>query len=167
MTTREHLIYRLQERYAFLADFLPMLDQIRHGTTDERLRKLEAHEHEELMGEIDTLERALNLLGAQYKLEHNPIDPALQESSRRFKHQMNPSAEQTDVHHILLLNAIAQYVAAGYQGDAELARGIGEQDVALLLEENLQRQHEGYRAMRSLMPAMVREMCRIEAQRAA
>ena len=56
---------------------------------------------------------------------------------------------------------------AAFQGEAEMARAIGEQDVALLLEENLHRQTQGLEAMQAFIPQLMGRVSRSEARRAA
>lgn len=167
MTTRDHLVYRMQEQYAFLRDYLPLLDAMRHEAGDQRLAQLLAQQHEAIRGEMETLERGMSLLGAHIRLDHNPLAPALKEARSRFKQQMNPAREQLDIYALLTLQDLARSLGAGYEANIELARAIGEGDVAKVLEENAQRQQEGYIMVRALMTTLVQEISRAEARRAA
>ena len=167
MTTREHLIYHLQELYAFHRDFLPLLDSMRHESGNERLRDLLHDMHEGLKSEMEILERALNLLGGQYKHERNAVVPGLKEDTQRFKHQMNPSQEQLDIHSALEALKVAHFAIGAYFGDMELARSLGEQDVVTLLQENLQRQRNGEKSIQQYMPALVQGITRAETRHAA
>lgn len=167
MTTRDHLIYHLQEQYAFQRDFLPLLNEMEHGGSDEHLRLLLHEEHEGLRNEMETLDRGLSLLGARFKQESNAVVPALRETTERFKHRMNPTPEHRDIHAALEVMKVSLMSVAEYQGDAEMARAIGEQDVALLLEENLHRQTQGLERLQAFIPQLIAKVSKSEARRAA
>ena len=152
MTTRDHLIYHLQELYSFERDYLPLLMEAAHTAGNERLKELLLVEHEGLRNEMETLERALNLLSARYKQEHTPLVPGFKEATERFKHQLNPSQEQLDIHAATETLKVAQMLIGAYWVDVELARAIGESDVALLLEETLQRETQSRDALHQYLP---------------
>ncbi len=105
MTTRDQLIYRMQEIYALQRDLLALLDTMRHESQVAELQQVLQHQHDITHAQLEPLERALNVLGAQYKMEHSPFVPVYKEVIARFKHQMNPSREQLDIYTLLLLLA--------------------------------------------------------------
>lgn len=167
MNTREHLIYLLQDHYSFERDYLAHLLELHHGCRNERLRALLDEEHIGLRSEMDTTERCLHLLGARYKQERNAVVPGIKEASQRFVHQTNPTRDQMDIHSALEVLKVARMIAGGYEGDIELARAIGEQDVAKLLEENLARQMQSITGLQRFLPKLVTDISRSEASRAA
>lgn len=167
MTTREQLIYHLQALYSLYRDYLPQLEEARHeGDGDEQARLL-AMQHDAIRAEMETLEQALNLLSARYKMEHSAVAAGFKEVTGRFRHQMNPSREQLTIYALLAALSLAHLAVGKYQGDIELARAVGEQDVAMLLEENLRRQTECQRALRAATPKLIQELSAAEGQQAA
>ncbi|MHB9131435.1 MAG: DUF892 family protein [Armatimonadota bacterium] len=167
MTTRDHLIYHLQENYSILRDLLPQLDVMHHQSGNGRLRELLQQHHKTLQGEMDVLERSLNLLSAEFKMERSTIVPALKEATERFKHRMNPSQEQLDIHWATEMLKVGYLMRAAYQGDTAMAQAIGEQDVARLLDENLQREVDDLQAMRKFLAQLLRDVSKGEARQAA
>ncbi len=124
MTTRDHLIYRMQEIYSFQRDFLALLDLMINECAHTELCQLLRRRHESIKGELEPLERGLNVLGAQYKMERHPLPPAFKEITSRFKHQMNPSREQLDVYILLQVINVANLSISDYRGNIELARAL-------------------------------------------
>ena len=167
MTTRDHLIYRLQDQYAFHRDLLPLLDAMHHEAGAEQLRTVLTQQRERIRTDLETLERALDLLGGRYKMEHNVLDPGVHEATQRFKRQMNPAREQLDIYVLLLLISLGELSQGAYWGDIELARALGEQDVVKLLEENNARQTETLHVMHALAPVLIQGVSRGEARQAA
>ncbi|MHB9026302.1 MAG: DUF892 family protein [Armatimonadota bacterium] len=167
MTTRDHLVAHVQDQYAFVREYLAVLQAQRHRCGQARLRELLAQQHADMRDEMETLERVLNLLSARYTMERSPLVRALEETSRRFRHQRNPSHEQLDIHFALEMLAVAQLLIGKYQGEIELARAVGEQDIALLLRENLTRHETNARALRQLFPSLVQGEERGEIRRVA
>lgn len=167
MTTRDHLVYGLQEQYSFTRDVLPQVDLLHHDCASKRLCRVLQEQRDGLRGEMEVLDRALNLLGGRFRDERSLLAPALKEGLGRFRHQMNPSREQFDIQAALLLMQVIQISRGVYQGTVELARAIGEQDVALLLEENLHRQTQGLKMLLTFLPQLAQEVTRAEARRAA
>jgi len=167
VTTRDHLIYQLQVLYAFDRDVLPIMDSMIHEDGNAELRQILQRQHDGIKGELEPLERALNLLGAQYKMERSPITPALKEALERFKHQMNPAQDQLDIHALLLMMHTSHVIISEYKGGIELARAVGEQDVVTLLEENCQRHTAGLNEMENFAPTLIQQVSRQEINRAA
>lgn len=166
-TLHEVLVYRLQERYSFLRDISPRLDDARARAVDDRVRELLHAQREGIRSELDTLDQALNLLGAQYRMEHSAVAMAAREAAARFRAQLTPMPDHLDLEAILETVALAQLVVAAYEGDIALVQVIGEGDLAKLLEENLARQREGLDALRALAPALIADISRRETRRAA
>ncbi len=167
MTTRDHLIYYLQDIFAFHRDYLPLLDAMRHEAAGDELRRVLAEVHESMKVEMETLERALNLLGARIKMEHSVLDAGLKEARQRFKRQLSPSREQLGIHSLLWQMQTAQMTLGAYRGSIELARVLGEQDVVKLLEENAQRQEENLAALVAQAPRLIQEVSYGETRKAA
>lgn len=167
MTTRDQLVFALQDQYAFLRDFLPVLNVLRHDVDNQHLHRLLDQERDGMQGEMETLDRALNLLGARYTCERSPLAPGFREKLDRFKHRHSPAQEQLGIYAVITMMAVAQLLIGGYQGDAELASAIGEQDVATLLEENAQRQQAGLRALQRFASPHIRDIGQAEARPAA
>ncbi len=167
MSTREHLIIKLQEQYAFLRDYLPQLDAVIHQAANGRLRVLLRKQHDEMRAIVEALDRTLSLLGARYTLEHHPVAQAQKEATERFRHRLNPSREQLDMHVAIEALAVEQLLLGHTQGEAEMARAVGEPDVAKVLDETIQRQQTIITALHDCLPALIGEISRTEARRAA
>jgi len=167
MTTRDQLIYRLQDQYAFHRDMLPLLNLLRHEAGASTLRTLLTRQHDEMRTDLETLERVLSLLGGRYKQEHHLLSAGFSEATQRFKHQMNPSREQLDIYALLMLIDVGQMEHGAYQGDIDLARALGEQDVVKLLEEIDHRQTDTVNALRQYAPTLIGGVSRGEARQAA
>ena len=167
MTTRDHLVHHLQELYAFERDFLPWLAEAQHQSTSDRLRYLLLHERENMRSDLESLERALNLLSARYKQERNAVVPGLKEASARFQRQMAPSREQWDIHLALETIKVAYMLQGTFVGEIEMARAIGEQDVAKLLEETQQRQQDGLDTLEAFLPQLIADVNSGETRKAA
>jgi ferritin-like metal-binding protein YciE len=166
-TTRELLIFRLQEHYGFLRDILPLLDTAHQRAASEALRALLQTQREGIRGELDTLERALNLLGAQYRMERSAAASGVREAMARFQAQAAPTPEHYDIAVALDLLKLAQLAIAAYQGNSELVQAIGESDVVKLLEENIQREQDGLTALRDLAPRLISDAVNREFRQAA
>ena len=167
MTTRDHLVYALQNMYSFSRDFLALLDSMIHECGSDELRCVLQLQHDGIKSELEPLERALNVLGAKIKMERSVLVPAIKETAARFKHQMNPSQEQLDVHSLLVTMRVTSLMRGTYQGDIELARAVGEQDIVTLLQENLHRQAAGLRSLQALASTLTQEVGRKEMRHAA
>jgi ferritin-like metal-binding protein YciE len=167
MTTRDQLIFHLQEEYSFLRDFLPLLDTLHHEVGHANLAARLQQEREGIRTDLETLERALNVMGAHYKMERSAVAPGFKEAMLRFKAQMVPPREQIDIFALLDAVKVAQLAIGAYQGLRELARAVGEMDVATLLTENLQREQETVSALLALAPELLRAIGGAEARWAA
>ncbi len=167
MTTRDHLVYRLQTLYSLYRDFLPQLQGMVHECEAEQLCAALRTDHDELRNGLETLERALNLLGAQYSQAPSALAAAVKEETGRLKHQQNPSHEQLDIAAALRTIAVGEYFYGDYTGDILLARAIGESDVAILLGENQHQLDERLAALRTIAAALIADVSRSEARRAA
>ena len=167
MTTRDYLIVLLQGAHALHRDVLPMLDNLRHQSTDGRVQLALQTQHDGLRGEMETAEQALNLLGARFTLEHSVPGRGLKEAGDRFRHQHAPTREQLDVHALLLALTAAGIARGMYQGAMGMAQAIGEQDVAKLLEEMDHRQVIGQADLGELIPRLLQEIEARGARRAA
>jgi len=167
MMTREHLVQLLQEMYAFHRDTLPLLDSLRHMANDKRVRSVLQTQHDGVRGEMETAERALNLLGARYSMEHSILAAGLKEDSDRFRHRQSPERALIEVHALLVVLTAAGIVRSKYQGAMEMAQAIGEQDVTRLLEEMDGREVTGQADLGELMPQLIQEINAREIRRAA
>lgn len=167
MTTREHLVLLLQEIYAFHRDLLPLLDSLRHMASDRRVRSVLQTQHDGVRGEMETAERALNLLGAHYSMAHSILAAGLKEDSDRFRHRESPERAILEVHALQTALTAAGIARSWYQGAMEMALAIGEQDVARLLEEMDTREVTGQADLGELMPQLIQEINAGEIRRAA
>ena len=167
MTTRDHLIYILQEVYSFHRDVLPVLDSLRHMSADARVRSVLQTTVDGIRGELETTERALNLISARYKMEHSALGVGIKEASDRFRHQISPSRAELDVHALQVAVTAAAIARSKYLGATEMARAIGEQDLVKLLEEMDQREVIGMADNAELAPQLIQEINAGEERRAA
>lgn len=167
MMTREHLVLVLQEMYSFHRDLLPLLDSLRHMANDKRVRSVLQTQHDGVRGEMETAERALDLLGARYSMEHSILAAGLKEDSDRFRHRQSPERSLLEVHALLVALTATGIVRSKYQGAMEMAQAIGEQDVARLLEEMDSREVTGQADVGELMPKLIQEINAREIRRAA
>lgn len=167
MTTRDQVIYQLQDLYAFQRDILPLLDELHHESGNGQLRELLGRQRDSLRSELETLEQSLNLLGARHKMERNPVALAFKEATQRFKHQANPSQEQLDLFTLTKLTAVSELMLGVLRGMRELAVAIGEQDVARLLEESRVRLDGHLHTLRDFTPTLLQDIGGAEARRAA
>lgn len=167
MTTREMLVYVLQEIYAFHRDTLSLLDRLHHEATDDRVRRVLQTQRDGVRGELETAERALNLLGARFIMEHSVPGRGVVEASERFRQRMQPARAQLEVLALLATLDAAAIARGKYQGAAELARVLGEQDVVRLLEEMDYREVIGQGDLAGLLPVLLTEHYGGEQRRAA
>ncbi|HOS43396.1 MAG TPA: DUF892 family protein [Armatimonadota bacterium] len=167
MHTRALLVYRLQELYAFLRDMLPQVDAMHQRAVNEHLRVLLGRQREAWRSELDTLEQALNLLGARFTMEHSTLAPALHEAMARFRARANPTPDHQDIAATLDLMKAAHLAIGSYEGASELAHAIGEGDVARLLDENLDRQRESLTVLRDFALGLITAMSEEEGRKAA
>lgn len=167
MTTREMLVYLLQDTYAFHRDVLALLDRYHHEASDDRVRRVLQTQRDGVRGEMETTERALNLLGARFTMEHSVPGRGLVEASERFRHRMQPTRPQLEVLALLTMQDAAAVARAKYQSAAELARALGEQDVARLVEEMDYRQTLGQGDVAEVLPQLIAESYGGEQRRAA
>ncbi|HEX2948862.1 MAG TPA: DUF892 family protein [Armatimonadota bacterium] len=167
MTTRDHLIYHMQDLYSFERDMIPLLLEMRSECNDDHIQQLLQDEGDAMRSEMDTIERGLNLLSTFFRQERNPLVPALKDAYQRFKRQTNPPAEQRDIYSALALFKAQHSCIAAYQGLIEMARAIGEQDVAMLMSENQQRQQRRSDSVQQYIPSLVSGTNRGESRQAA
>jgi hypothetical protein len=167
MTTRDHLVYQLQAHYSCGRDLLPWLDLLHHRAGHEQPREMLAQVHAVLRSQLELLERALNLLGARYKQEHNPFPPAEHEATERFQHRMAPSQEQVEIYALLEVTHWLHWFNGAFQGEVDLAREIGEADVARLLTEGSEQLHAILEPLAVVRGATIRGVARTETRRAA
>lgn len=167
MTTRDHLIHIVQEQYAFLRDFLPVVAEMRRDVRDNKVSRWLECEYTAYTDELETLDRVLNLLGARNAPTQSHLVPGATDTLRRFKELGAPSQEQLTIHAALTLFAVSQYLQGAYTGDVELARAIGEQDLALLLEENARQRAFGAKTWAKIAPAYIRQIGHAETRHAA
>ncbi len=167
MTTREMLVYVLQETYAFHRDALSLLDRLHHEASDERVRRVLQTQRDGVRGEMETSERALNLLGARFTLEHSVLGRGVQEVGERFRHRLGPSRPQLEILALFAALDCAAIARSKYQAAAELARTLGEQDVVRLLEEMDYREVIGQGDLAGVLPLLLAESYGGEQRRAA
>ena len=167
MTTREHLVLLLQEMYSFHRDMLPLLDSLRHMGGDRRVRSVLQTQHDGVRGEMETAERALDLLGARFSMEHSILAAGLKEYSDRFRHRGSPERAILEVQALQIALTAAGIARSRYRGAMEMALAIGEQDVARLLEEMDSREVIGQADLGELMPQLIQEINAGEIRRAA
>lgn len=167
MGTRELLVYRLQELFGFDRDLLPILDVMHQRALSERLRVLLGRQRETLRAELDTLEQALNLLGARFSLEHSTLAPAFREAMARFRARTDPAPDIQDIAAVLDLMKTSHLALGAYEGAIELARAVGEGDVATLLDELLQQQAATLAVLRDFALTLIGEMGGEEGRKAA
>ncbi|HEY3376649.1 MAG TPA: DUF892 family protein [Armatimonadota bacterium] len=167
MTTRDHLVHRLQELYAYERDVLPLIMEMQHTAGDERVCLVLRQMRDELRSELETLEQGINLLSAHVRQERSTMVPGLHEALSRFKHQLNPSQEQWAMHTVLVALTIVYDILGAYAGDHALASATGESDVVLLLEENRRKAQGTQRRLASSMTTLVAENGQHESRRAA
>jgi ferritin-like metal-binding protein YciE len=167
MGTRELLVYRLQELYGFHHDLLPIFDAMHQRALSERLRVMLGRQRDMLRTELDTLEQALNLLGARFSLEHSTVAPAFREAMARFRARTDPPPDILDIATVLDLMKTAHLAIGTYEGSIELARAIGEGDVATLLDELLQHQVADLAALRDFALSLISEISEEEGRQAA
>jgi len=135
-TLKELLRLRLGEMYFAEQELLQLLDALETETQSRILRDRLRGRRDETRRHVSGLEKSFELLGTDPPRSSSPALHGLCEERRTFVREQ-PGAVALESYHVDLLNRIAHYKLAAYEGLVDLATEIGQNDVRSLLERSL------------------------------
>jgi ferritin-like metal-binding protein YciE len=130
-----------------LTKVLPRLQE--EASDPELARGFGAH-LEQTTQHVKNLEQAFQALGEPAKAEQCPGIDGIKKEHDDFVQQHDPSPEVLDA---FLTGAAARtehYEIAAYEGLITMAKGLGEEDVVSLLEQNLEQEQQTLDQVRSI-----------------
>ena len=130
-----------------LAKVLPKLQE--EATDSELAKGFESH-LEQTKQHVKNLEQAFEALGEPAKAEKCPGIDGIKQEHDEFVQQHDPSPEVLDA---FLTGAAARtehYEIAAYEGLITMAQSLGEDDVVVLLEQNLEQEQQTLEQVKSI-----------------
>ena len=142
--------------------FLKGLKMMAKETSDPMMKDRILQHADETEGQIDTLERAFEAAGLKVKAEKCDAALGLKEEHDSFKEEEEPAPEILEAFNLGSGLRIEHYEIAGYRGAIALARALGFEESAALLQQNLQQEEEMARFLESNAPAALAKLGAIQ-----
>jgi ferritin-like metal-binding protein YciE len=127
-----------------------VLPKLQEEASDAELARGFAAHLEQTTQHVKNLEQAFQALGEQAKAEKCPGIDGIKQEHDDFVRQHDPSPAVLDA---FLTGAAARtehYEIAAYEGLITMAKGLGEDDVVSLLEENLEQEQQTLEQVKSI-----------------
>ena len=135
---RELFINNLGSTLTMENEILEMLEELQEEARDQELKQNLAHHHQETQQQIRNLERVFDALGEEPKGQSCPPIEGLEKDGKQSIKQVDDAL----VDHVILGGAAKteHHEIAVYEGLITHAAAMGEQQVASLLQQNLQQE---------------------------
>lgn len=148
--TQELMLHELRDVLYAEKAIVKMLPKLAKEASDEELREGFKQHLEQTKGQISNLEQVFDHLGQAARAKKCPGIEGIKAEHDEFIESESPSAEICD---LFLTGAGARtehYEIAAYKGLVTMARALGEEECAGLLEENLQQEQETLEKLESI-----------------
>lgn len=122
--------------------FLKGLKAMSKETTDPKIKERVLLHADETEGHIDNLERAFEAAGLKVKATKCDAAIGLKEEHDSFKSEEEPTAEVLEAFNLGSGLRVEHYEIAGYRSAIALAKTLGFDESATLLEQNLGQEEE-------------------------
>ncbi|HEY3380039.1 MAG TPA: DUF892 family protein [Armatimonadota bacterium] len=162
---RGYLQWRCSEMLVMERDMWNLRNLMARETHDARLKEALARDSEPIRQQISHLEQIVDKLGGLLGPDEHPVTQGMLRAHRQFM-ALEPSAELRDIHHALEADKIAHFTLSGYQALITLARHLGEEDIARVLQDDTQHDERMCTILEGLTPEVFSAYDR-QARRAA
>jgi ferritin-like metal-binding protein YciE len=159
MPLDQHLMVHMQEIYADARNYRNLLNGWSDQLRNQQLRTMIAQQIHEIGDQLDNLRQCLLIMGsAPDEAMLSPVVDALQREDQ-ITHRAIPnmSPADMDVHVAMTDISFGQMEIGAYQGMVDMARELGQQDVATMLQHNLEEEQDDIWQMQQLLPELIRE----------
>jgi ferritin-like metal-binding protein YciE len=135
-TTRDLLIDEMRDLYHAEKQLVKALPKMAKAATTDKLRQAFEHHLEETKGQIERLDQAFDKLDARSSGKRcEAMEGLIDEAKEMIEEIKTP--EVLDAALIMAAQKVEHYEIASYGSVRELARALGEAEIAKLLDETL------------------------------
>ena len=138
--------------------FLKGLKVMAKDTSDPMMKDRILQHANETEGQIDTIERAFEAAGHKAKATKCDAALGLKEEHDSFKEEEEPEPQILEAFNLGSGLRIEHYEIAGYRSAITLARALGFDESAALLQQNLAQEEEMARFLESNAPAALAKL---------
>ena len=138
--------------------FLKGLKAMAKETSDPTMKDRILQHADETEGQIDTLERAFDAAGMKVKATKCDAAIGLKEEHDHFKEEEEPEPQILEAFNLGSGLRVEHYEIAGYRSAIALARALGFDESAALLQQNLQQEEEMARFLESNAPTALAKL---------
>jgi ferritin-like metal-binding protein YciE len=153
---RELFLHELKDVYFAENALVKALPEMISEASDKELSQGLDHHLSETRQQVKNLEKVFKTLGERAEGERCPGIEGIKAEHDQFMKQEKPSAEIRDM---FLTGAAARtehYEIAAYNGLVTMARGLGETDCAVLLDQNLKQEKAALQLVESIGKRMAK-----------
>jgi ferritin-like metal-binding protein YciE len=155
---RDLFLHELQDIYYAEKQIVKKLPTMIGEATDKELSTgLEKH-LEETRQQITNLEQVFETIGEKAKGERCPGIEGIAEEHDLFMKEESPAPEVCDMFLTGAAARVEHYEIAAYEGLITMAKGLGEDDAAGLLEENLEQEKNALETVEGVGKRMAKQV---------
>lgn len=138
--------------------FLKGLKTMAKETSDPMMKDRILQHADETEGQIDTIERAFEAAGLKVKATKCDAAIGLKEEHDHFKEEEEPEPQILEAFNLGSGLRVEHYEIAGYRSAIALARALGFDESAALLQQNLEQEEEMASFLESNAPAALAKL---------
>ena len=178
MDVREYMQFRCSQMLAMEQDILQMLKQMTGEVQNSQLKQMFQQHQQPTQQQINNLEQVLNQLGGQHEQSQSfmvrmkerlgmeaqgkaPVTQAMMQAHQDFM-SMDPPQYLIDLHDAMEGEKVEHMEIAEYRGLIGLARELGEDNIAQLLQQNLSGEQQARAMIEDSLPTLLPQLVRAE-----
>lgn len=157
MDLRDFMLLRCSEMLVMERDIWQMNNMMARECHNPRLKDALERHSEPTRQQISNLEQVVDRLGGMTGPDESPVTQGMMRAHRLFI-DMKPPQNLIDINDALEGDKVEHMEIAGYTGLIALARQLGENDIAQLLQQNLQGEEQMRSRVESDLPSLLSEL---------
>lgn len=155
-TPRDLFVHELSDSMSAEHIVLKMLKELEQETQNSEVKKAITHHHKETEQQIENLKKVFDLLGEKPEDTTCHAAEGLKKEHEALKEE-NPPELVLELGNLAGAAKTEHYEIASYTALVQMARDLGEKEVADLLKENLDQEKEMERKVRALSKELGKE----------
>ena len=155
MSMRDYLRLRASQMLLMERDIRQMNSEMASQTQHPELKQMLQRHGDPTERQISNLERVMERLGGHLGPSQNAVSQALMQAHRTFM-DMHPPQEIVDLHHALEADEVEHMEMSSYNGMMQVAKQLGENDIANMLQDNLRDEQSMCGTLESHFSALMR-----------
>lgn len=148
-TPRDLFLHELSDTMSAEHIVLKMLGELQSEATNEDAKKAFKHHQSETEQQIKTLEKVFEQLGEELEETTCHAAEGLKQEHQAL-HEEQPSPEVLEIGNLAGASKTEHYEIASYTALIQMARDLGEKEIADLLKESLDQEKEMARKVESI-----------------